>query len=240
MCQQIGLAAPDPEGTAGRSLHTPTHAPADTSLLLSTARLPLFITCIVPSLCCPLLISSCFSFPLVLPVLSQSVLLNLSFFCWQFLYFLFSLFQSYFFFTSRSRLFSLHFFSISPYAAATVRNISDLPGWGFHGDGPTEVAAKALWWPTLFLIADSPVTAERRELYRHPDCIEFVKGGFNSASAYHLSTFACDSRVRWSSCQSFNACVLLFSIVSVSHVSFNHTLLLSCRWRRWKRCSDNI
>ncbi len=80
VCQQIGLAAPDPEGTVGRSLHKPTHVPADTFLLLSTARLPLFLTCIVPSLCCPLLISSCFSFPLVLSVLSQSVLLNLYFF----------------------------------------------------------------------------------------------------------------------------------------------------------------
>ncbi len=174
-----------------------THPHTDTFLLLSTARLNLFLTCIVPSLCCPLLISSCFSFPLVLPVLSlsQSVLLNVSFFVDSF-FISFSLSLCLVFPSLHTRLFSLHFFFISPYAAATVRSISDLPGWGFHGDGPTGVTAKTLWWPTLFLIADSPATADGRELCRHPYCIDFFKGVLDSSFAYHLRTFASASRAR--------------------------------------------
>lgn len=165
-----------------------------TLLCFCPLLLPLFHTCTVPSLCCPLLISSCFSLvPFFISVCPSKLII----FCWQFLYFHLSLFvQSYFSFTSHFCLFSLYLLSISPYTAATVRSISDLPGLGFHGDGPSEVVAKALWWPTLFLIADSPVTADGRQLYRHSDCIDLVKGRLDSPFAYHLSTFASASKVR--------------------------------------------
>jgi len=167
--------------------HTHTHSPGDTSLLLSTATaLFLHMLCAAHFLSPPVL--------LLFPFLSQ-VLLNLSFSVDSFFIFVslaLSVIQPYFFFTSHFCLFSLYFLSISPYAAASVRSISDLPGLGFHGDGHTE----ALWWPTLFLIADSPVTADGRQLYRHPDCIYFVKGRLDSTFAYHLNTFASASSVR--------------------------------------------